>query len=77
MAVQLILSGSVTNADLQQLRIDRASDGSLVGSVVYSVQTPFGTISRTASWTLSAQDQTNATALIPSAKAAIQADLGA
>jgi hypothetical protein len=76
MSINIDATGTVDNADLQQLRITRASDGSLTATVTYQVTVLGATESRTANWTLSGAEETAITALLPSARAAIENELG-
>lgn len=73
------ITGTVENSDLQAIRVNRTGeDGSdLAATVEYTITKADGAAeTRTASWVLTAQEKSAIAALLPSAKAAIEAELG-
>lgn len=64
----LTISGTIENADLKGLHINRRSNGTLSATVIFSIG---GIFSETATWELSEAEKTTIVSLLPGAKQAI------
>jgi hypothetical protein len=77
MAITQVSSGTVENADIRSLVINRTAGGELTATVEYEVTRGASIEARTATWVLSAAEKTAvATSLLPGAKAAVEAAEG-
>ncbi len=77
MAITFSATGTVAAADIKQLVITRTAGGELLAKVTYQGTTSGGGVQiKSSTWTLSAGEKSTVAGLLPSAIAAIEADLG-